>query len=334
MRARLLVLGGTGFVGPAVVDEARARGWDVTVFTRGRRPPPDDVTALHGDRVDPDGLGALRPGTWDVAVDTWASAPSAVRDAASVLADRVGHYTYVSSRSVYRYPTPAGADEDAPLVDASPDDRAVPYARAKRGGELAATAAFGDRALLARAGVILGPREDVGRLPWWLRRIARGGPVVAPGPADAAVQYIDVGDLATFVLDAAERGLDGPYDLVCPSGHATMRRLLEACVDATGADADLRWTPPDAILAAGVEPWIDLPIWLPPGEKHDALHRSDVSRAVAEGLRCRSVEETVADTWAWLEHAGQPPPPPRDLPALGLDPAVEARLLENAATSP
>lgn len=333
MPPRLLVLGGTGFVGPAIVDDALVRGWEVTVLNRGTRPAPEGVTVLRGDRTAPDGLSALDGRRWDVAVDTWASAPTMVLDAAARLADRVDRFVYISSRSVYRWPIVAGADEGAPTVDASADDGDVDYARAKAGGELAALSAFGDRALLARAGLILGPREDVGRLPWWLMRVARGGPVLAPGPAGADVQFIDVRDLARFVLDAATRRLSGPYDLVSPVGHATMRDVLDACVAATGSDADLRWTPPKPILAAGVEPWTDLPIWLPPGELYDALHRSDVSKAVEAGLRCRPAADTVADTWAWLEHLDAPPPPPRDLPPVGLDPEVEARLLQGGPTS-
>lgn len=177
------MLGGTRFVGRAIVDDALQRGWSVTVYNRGTRPPPPGVTTLQGDRTAPDGLAALDSGTWDIAVDTWPNAPSAVRDAADLLAPRVGHCVYVSSRSVYTVPVPAGADEDAPVVEATRDDGDdVDYARAKAGGEVAATSAFGDRALLLRAGLILGPHEDIGRLPWWLSRIARGGEVLARDP--------------------------------------------------------------------------------------------------------------------------------------------------------
>jgi 2'-hydroxyisoflavone reductase len=332
MVQRLLILGGTGFVGPAVIDDALARGWDVTVFNRGTHPAPAGVMSLTGDRTAPEGLAALHDGPWDVVVDTWASAPSAVRDAVAVLADRVDRYLYISSRSVYRWPMPAGGAEDLPVCEASPDDGDVDYQRAKRGGELAAGTAFGDRALFARAGLILGPHEDIGRLPWWLHRIARGGPVLAPGPADVGVQFIDVRDLAGFVLDAAEHGFGGPYDVVSPVGHAAMRDVLEACVAVTGSDAELRWTPPEPILAAGVQPWTDLPIWIPPGEDHDAMHGSDVSKAVRDGLHCRPVHETVADTWAWLQALDAPPVPPdrNYIQPVGLDPKTEARLLDRA----
>lgn len=327
-RMRTLILGGTEFVGRAVADEAVARGWPVTVFHRGQHPAPPGVRALRGDRRTADGLAALDHGEWDLVVDTWTAAPSAVRDAARLLADRAGHYAYVSSRSVYAYPAPAGLPEDGPLVDGSPDDGDdVDYARAKRGGELAAAAVFGDRALLARAGLVLGPWENVGRLPWWLRRIARGGPVLAPGPRDLALQYIDARDLAQWILDAARNGRGGPYNVVSPPGHTTMGDLLEACVTATGADADLRWTDPDTILAAGVDPWTDLPIWLPPGELHDTLHHGDVTRALAAGLRCRPVTDTVTDTWTWLRSVGGEPPQRADRPRVGLDPAVERTVL-------
>jgi 2'-hydroxyisoflavone reductase len=328
---RLLVLGGTEFLGRAFVDEALSRGWPVTVFNRGNHERPAGVTARSGDRTAEGGLAALgQRDEWDVVVDTWSWAPSAVRDAAGALAGRVDRYVYVSSRSVYAHPRPPGSPEaeGAPLVEASPDDGDVEYPRAKAGGELAAVAEFGDRALLVRAGMILGPRENIGRLPWWLSRIARGGPVLAPGPADLRLQYIDARDLAAWGLDAAERGVGGPYDLVSPPGHTTMRELLETCVRVTGADAELRWTDPARILAAGVQPWMDLPIWLPPGEDHDLIHGADVSKALAAGLRCRPIADTVSDTWAWLSGLHGAPPQRADRPRLGLDPEVEAKLLE------
>src|SRR5579875_55595 len=153
MPASLLVLGGSGFVGPAVVEEALARGWAVTTFNRGRtgREPPPGVTALHGDRLDPSTLEeTLGEGTWDLVVDTWSGAPVAVRDAAARLSGWAGGYVYVSSGSVYRPPLAVGLDETAPTVEGSAGDAdSDDYARAKRGGELAAVAAFGERALLA-----------------------------------------------------------------------------------------------------------------------------------------------------------------------------------------
>lgn len=326
----LLVLGGTEFVGRAVVDEAVAAGWDVTVFHRGtgRSVPSEGVTALHGDRTLPGGLDALRLGSWDVVVDTWSWAPSAVRDSATLLADRVGRYVYVSSRSVYAYPAAAGAGEDAPLVDGSAhDDGFGDYARAKRGGELAAVQAFGDRAVLARSGLILGPHENIGRLPWWLTRIADGGDVLAPGSATDPIQYIDARDLAAFLLSAGAIGASGPFNVVGERGSTSLGDLLDACVRVTGSDAVLRWIDQERVLAAGIEPWTQLPVWLPTGQDADAMHHGDVSRAIEAGLRQRPLAETVADTWSWLQGIGGVAPQRADRPAVGLDRAVEEALL-------
>ncbi|MFI6283495.1 NAD-dependent epimerase/dehydratase family protein [Streptomyces sp. NPDC051018] len=327
---RLLILGGTEFAGHAVAESALAGGWDVTVFNRGRNAPPQGVRTLIGDRTVPGGLAALAGGEWDVVVDTWSDAPRAVRDSARLLADRAGRYVYVSSCSVYAWPPPAGFDETAAVYDGSPDAEEAPYAEAKRGGELAAIEAFGeDRSLLVRAGLILGPRENVGRLPWWLNRIARGGPVLAPGPREATVQYIDVRDLADWTVSAARAGLSGPYNLAGEPGRTAFEEVLTACVRVTGAAADLRWTPPAAILAAGVEPWTDLPIWVPPVEArdlHNAVYTLDAGRASAAGLRCRPLEETVADTWSWLRSSGGDGRG-AGRPGVGLAPEVEAALL-------
>ncbi|MGW0290469.1 SDR family oxidoreductase [Streptomyces tuirus] len=333
---RLLMLGGTEFVGRAVVEAALGRGWDVTVFHRGRHDAPPGVRSLLGDRTAPGGLAALAddPGEWDVVVDTWSAAPRAVRDTARLLRGRAGRYVYVSSCSVYAWAPPAGYDEDAPLVEgASADAGQSAYPQDKRGGELAVLDAFGaDRSVLVRSGLILGPYENIGRLPWWLGRTARGGPVLAPGPRELPLQYVDVRDLAEWIVLAAERELNGPYNLVSPQGHATIGALLEACAHVTGGTAELRWTEPGVILEAGIEPWTELPVWVPPGsDLHDALHSADVSRAVDAGLVCRPVEETVADTWRWLKDLGGVVPQRPDRPRSGLDPEVEAKLLASGA---
>ncbi|MET7684485.1 NAD-dependent epimerase/dehydratase family protein [Streptomyces sp. NPDC005423] len=327
---RLLVLGGTEFVGRAVVTAALGRGWEVTVLNRGRHEAPPGVRALRGDRTASDGLAALAGTEWDAVVDTWSAAPRAVHDAARLLAGRAGRYVYVSSCSVYAWAPPAGYTEEAPVVaGAEPDADRTDYARDKRGGELAALGAFGaERSLFVRAGLILGPHENIGRLPWWLGRIARGGPVLAPGPRELPLQYVDVRDLAAWALGAVERELSGPYNLIGPPGLATMGSLLDACVNVTRGAAELRWTAPRTVLDAGIEPWTQLPVWVPPdSEEHHALHSADVSRALATGLRCRPVTETVADTWSWLRENGGTAPLRDGRPPVGLDPAVEARAL-------
>ncbi|MEV2241199.1 NAD-dependent epimerase/dehydratase family protein [Micromonospora sp. NPDC049891] len=332
---KLLMLGGTGFVGGAVVAEAMHRGWAVTTFNRGRHgAPPAGVRQLVGDRTAADGLNPLAAGEWDLVVDTWDGAPRAAQAAARMLAERVGRYVYVSSGSVYAEPVPAGVTEQAPLVDAAPDATDGDYPTLKAGAERALRAVLGDRVLLARAGLILGPGEDIGRLPWWLNRVARGGDVLAPGPADLPVQYVDARDLAVFLLDAGAAGRGGAVNVVSRPGHTTMGELLNTCVKATGADARLRWAEPGQLLAAGVEPWNDLPIWVPPGHEYRWLQQMGVTRAYAEGLSCRPVAETVADTWAWLRRVGSVPAragrPARR--TVGLDPAREADLLAALTT--
>ncbi|WP_250037590.1 NAD-dependent epimerase/dehydratase family protein [Paractinoplanes maris] len=316
---RLLILGGSGFVGRAVADEAVRRGWDVTVFNRGLRDAPAGVTTVTGDRLGD--LSALAGGSWDAVVDTWSAQGEAVRRTAELLSGRAGHYAYVSSRSVYSGEQHEKA-EDAPLVDEGDEG----YAGDKLRGELGA-AVFDGPVLLARAGLILGPHEDVGRLPWWLNRLARGGPTLAPGPRELTLQYIDARDLATFLLDTSARRVAGPFDLVSRPGHTTMGELLEVAAEVTGGRAELRWTDPETIVAAGIEPWTQLPIWLPPGELHDFLHDGDVGKAYGEGLVCRPVRETVEDTWAWLRGLPGDVPQRADRPQVGLDPQAEAKVL-------
>ncbi len=330
---RLLVLGGTGFAGRALVEEALRRGADVTVLNRGRRESPPGSTVLTGDRTRPDGLAALGSQTWDVVADTWSAAPYAVQNSARALARRAGFYAYVSSQSVYQWPAEAGSTEAAPLVDADPaagsegHGMAVPYAEAKRGAELAVLESFGGRALLARTGLILGPYEDIGRLTWWLRRIADGGDVPAPGPPDLGLQYIDVRDLAGWILDMSAGQREGAFNTISPTGFTSTAELLQVCAEVTGSSARFRWLSAEAITEAGVEPWTDLPIWASPGEMYDAVHRNDVSKALAAGLRCRPVRQTVQDTWDWMRSLPRDPPVRPDRPPVGLPAGAEARLL-------
>jgi 2'-hydroxyisoflavone reductase len=331
---RLLVLGGTHHVGRAVVETALARGDDVTTLNRGltgHQPP--GARALHADRTDPEALrAALGDESWDAVIDTWSSAPAVVGDAAALLASRAGHYGYVSSVSVYRDPLPCGADESTPTVDADPASTdGSDYQAAKRGGELAALAAFGEQVLLARAGLILGPYEIVGRMPWWLRRMERGGDVLAPGPRDMPLQYIDCRDLAAWMLDSADRGRAGAYNTVSRRGQATMGSLLETARDVTGSGANLVWAPPEVIVAAGIQGWIELPVWVPPEGEDASVHDIDVSAIYATGLACRPVEETVADTWRWLQEENWQPTPRPGRPEHGLNPDVERKVLASLA---
>lgn len=332
---KVLVLGGTHHVGRAVVEAALGRGDAVTTFSRGvSGAPAAGARAIYGERNSSgDPFSPLRGEDFDLVVDTWQGAPRAVRAAAGEFSGRAGCYCYVSTRSVYRWPIPCEADEGAPVVDGDPD-AAEPgdYGAAKRGGELAAAAAFGGPVLVARPGLILGPYERTGRMPWWLRRIERGGEVLAPGPEGRPLQYIDGRDLAAWLLAAGGRGLAGEFNTVSRPGHATMGSLLGAAVAAVGSGARLVWAPPEVILAAGIEPWTELPVWVPPEGELAGLHDGDVSKAYAAGLRCRPVAETVADTWEWLLREGDPPVPPAQpglpaRPGVGLDPERERAVL-------
>lgn len=322
---RLLVLGGTRFVGRAVVDDALARGWEVTALHRGLTGTlPAGVRTIHADRTSEAALtAALGDAAWDAAVDTWAGAPAVAGLAARVLRGRVGRYGYVSSLSVYVWGS--HLDESSPVVAGDPAATDGDYAALKRGAELAVLAAF-PGAVLARAGLILGPHEDIGRLPWWLGRIARGGPVVAPGRPDRPLQYVDARDLARWLLDNLAGDLAGPVDVVSRSGHATTRDLLQACIDVTGSDARLVWVDEDTLAAAGAEPWTHLPCWVPERGESAGFLESNTALAAATGLRCRPVADTVADTWAWLRADGLPAQRP-DRPVHGLPPEIEARLL-------
>lgn len=322
---RVLVLGGTHFVGRAVVEELLAAGDHVTTVTSGRSGAPvPGVEARYADRHDDAALRTvLGEDRWDAVVDTWSGAPRVVQRALRLLAGRVGHWTYVSSRSVYEMPVAAGTDESAPLVAGDPGSDDDFYPTAKRGGELASLEHDGP-VLLARAGLVVGPWENVGRLPFWLDRIARGGRVPAPGSPDQQIQLLDARDLAGWVRRCAVAGVGGTYNVVCPAGTVTMGDLLDSCVEATGSDAELVWLPPEVVEAAGVEPWTGMPLWLPEGHEAAGLHDCDVSAALAAGFTARPVRETVRDTWAWIRSDGMPAGTARG--GQGYDDAAEARL--------
>jgi nucleoside-diphosphate-sugar epimerase len=326
---KLLILGGTHFAGRAIVEAALADGIELTMLNRGNTTIPGlsgkPVRTLIADRTDPDALrAALGDQEWDAVIDTWSWAPSVVAASCELLKGRTGHYGYVSTLSVYADPIPQDAKEDAPTVAADPDDDqdwtdGAGYQRVKRGSELAVLRTFGDGALLARAGLILGPYENVGRLPWWLRRIERGGKVLAPDGPDVPVQYVDVRDLARWMLDMAKRRAGGAFNVVNKSGETTRGQFLSTAIAVTGSDAELVWVPEQVILDAKLEPWTELPLWMP----RDWDEPVDVSAAFAAGLTGRTAQETVTDTWAWLQAEGDPQP--RRQP--GLPPEKEQAVL-------
>lgn len=331
MAKQLLILGGSAFVGRALVSEGLQRGWEVTTFNRGRKAPPDvRVRRLVGDRLDQASLEQLVGRDWDLVVDTWSGGPSAVRDSARLLRDRVGHYAYISSESVYAPPPPRGVRETSPTVSASPDAQDGTYPELKRGAELALERELPDRSLFARAGLILGPYENAGRLTWWLARMARGGEVLCPGPVDLALQMIDARDLARFVITAAEAGWTGPLNVVCRRGQVTMGTLIEACQTVAGSDdTTLTWIDGETIEAAGIQPWEELPIWIPAGHEYAAMHDANVERAHDAGLHCRPIAATVADTWDWMSMLEDPASVLGDLSSPGLDAGREHAILRD-----
>jgi nucleoside-diphosphate-sugar epimerase len=297
---RILVLGGTVFLGRHAAAEALARGHEVTLFTRGVHGTDlfPDAERLTGDRAGD--LSALERGEWDAVIDTSGYESEHVARVARLLAGRAGHYVFVSSVNVYpRWPEEP-VDEDSPVWDTDDAD----YGPQKAASERAIEAAMPGRMASMRAGLICGPNDNVFRLPWWVRRIAAGGRVPAPGDPDRFVQLVDARDLAAFVLDLGEQRTAGAFNGTAPARTTTMREALEAAVAATGSGAELVWIPDERLQAAEVEPWTELPLWLPEAG-FPGTWDVGTDRAAAAGLRCRPIAETVADVWTWLGEGGE-----------------------------
>ncbi len=326
---RILVLGGTVFLGRHVAAAALARGHDLTLFTRGRHGAGlfDEATHLRGDRGGE--LSALRHGEWDVVLDTSGYAPTDVAASAGLLADRAGHYVFVSSVNAHPGWPEEPVDEGSPTWQ---DDAVDDYGAQKAASERAAEAAMPGRVTSVRAGLLAGPHDAMGRLAWWIERIARGGEVLAPGDPGTAVQLVDARDLAAWMLDAGGRGVAGAFCATAPAGGTTMRDVLESAIAATGSDARLVWAPDALLRDAGLEPWTELPLWMPQDE-FPGTWRVGTERAETAGLRCRPIAETVADTWTWLRAGGAEEAAAQDAPhrARGLDPAREAEVLRGIA---
>jgi 2'-hydroxyisoflavone reductase len=297
---RILVLGGTVFLGRHVAAAALARGHDVTLFTRGVHGPDlfPDAERLTGDRAGD--LSALERGEWDAVIDTSGYEATHVARGAELLADRAGHYVFVSSCNVYPSWPEAPVDEDSPVWETADDD----YGAQKAASERAIEAAMPGRMATVRAGLICGPHDNVFRLPWWVRRIAAGGRVPAPGDPGQFVQLVDARDLAEFMLDLAERRIAGAFNGTAPAGVTTMRAVLESAVAATGSGAELVWVPDERLKALEVQAWVELPLWIDAGE-YPGTWAIGTERAVGAGLRCRPIAETVADVWAWLRDGGE-----------------------------
>jgi 2'-hydroxyisoflavone reductase len=308
---KLLILGGTQFLGRHLVEAALARGHEVTTFNRGRHNPElfPSVEKLHGDRDG--GLDALRGRRWDAVVDTCGFVPRLVRDSAGLLAGSVGLYVFVSSMSVYGdYSQPR--DESSPVAT-MPDETVEEvtgetYGPLKALCERAAEAAMPGRVLVVRSGLIVGPHDTTKRFSYWTERVARGGEVLAPGDPERQVQFVDVRDLAEWTLRMAEEGRAGVFNTDGPDYRLTMGRLLEVCCEVSASDARLTWVSEQFLVERGVEPWSELPLWIPETEeKFRYFLNGDHGKALAAGLTFRPLAETVRDTLYWQQAGGAPP---------------------------
>jgi 2'-hydroxyisoflavone reductase len=300
---KVLILGGTVFLGRHVAEAAVARGHTVTLFNRGRRNPDlfPELERLVGER--PDDLEALRGRSWEAAIDTSGYTPRAVGASAGLLAGAVEHYTFVSTILVYADPVAAGTDESGALAVLTPEQAGTEtvtgetYGALKVLAEQAAEAAMPGRVLTVRAGLIVGPYDPTDRFTYWPARVARGGEVLAPGRPEGPAQFIDVRDLAAWMLDMAEARQTGVFNATGPARSLTFGELLETCRAATGSEADFVWVDEDTLLAQHVAPFTELPVWLP--AEAEGIERINNGKAVAAGLTFRPLAETVRDTLAW-----------------------------------
>jgi 2'-hydroxyisoflavone reductase len=312
---RILVFGGTRFLGRHFVEEALRRGHAVTVLTRGRvaNPWPGRVEALTGDR-DPalgTGLAALAGRAFDAAIDTSGYVPRVVGASAREISDRAGRYLFVSSISVLASAREPGQDESAavaPLDDPATEDVPRHYGALKAACEDVVRQALGPRATIVRPGLIVGPYDATDRFGYWVARFVhpgllgdRAARAVVPAPPSRPVQLVDARDLAAFMLGLVERDLGGTFNACSPDGRWTMGDVVQACRGAAADPPEPAWVDDDLLAAHHVEPWVGLPLWIPASQAEDAgFMRIDSSRAQAAGLSTRPLDRTVADTAGWL----------------------------------
>ncbi len=311
---RILILGGTGFIGPHQVRYAVSRGHKVTVFNRGktnRGELPEAVEQLVGDRNGQ--LDALKGREWDVVIDNPAMLPSWVRDAAEILHGNVEQYVFISTLSVYADVSKPGVDEDGVLERYSGADamketmESLRASQFKLYGPLKVLAEqetekwFPGKTLIIRPGLIVGPGDETDRFTYWPVRIARGGEVLAPAEPADPVQFIDVRDLAEWTVRMVERRATGTFNATGPQSSLPIGDMMNGIKKALQADANFTWVPADFLEKQKVAPWSDMPVWLPPRGETAGFARIDVRRAVAAGLTFRPLEFTARDTLAWFK---------------------------------
>jgi 2'-hydroxyisoflavone reductase len=306
---RILILGGTGFIGPYQVQYAVARGHQVTVFNRGRTQAelPASVEQLVGDRNDD--LRALEGRDWDVVIDNPATLPKWVADVGALLRDRTRQYVYISSVSVYADTSVAGMDEDTPVLpyEGAEDPMTITRVTGPLFGPLKALSEreaetwFPGRATIIRPGLIVGPGDPTGRFTYWPLRIERGGDVLAPGHGRDPVQIIDARDLSEWIIRMVEQGDVGTYNAVGPRSTLSMAEMLHGIRAVVSGSTPVRfqWVDSDFLEAREVRPWQHMPVWVPVGEDNAGWSAVGIERAVAKGLTFRPLATTAADTLRW-----------------------------------
>jgi 2'-hydroxyisoflavone reductase len=310
----ILILGGTGFIGPNEVRYALSRGHKVTTFNRGKSHPnelPPEVEQLIGDRNGQ--LEALKNRRWDVVIDDPATLPAWVRDAARILKGNVDCYVFISTISVYA-DTSKGVDESAPLQNYEGSDpyketlEAMVASGYKTYGPLKASSErevekwFPEQALIIRPGLIVGPRDPTDRFTYWVTRVARGCEVLAPGTPNDPVQFIDARDLAEWTVRMAENRETGIYNATGPATPLTMNEMLDRIKNALHSNANFTWLPYEFLKQHNVQAWSDMPVWA--GDEL-GLARTSISRALNKGLTFRPLADTARDTLAWLKSLPQ-----------------------------
>lgn len=328
----LLILGGTGFLGPHVVAAARARGWEVTLFNRGRSAPElfPDIETLIGDR-NPDrgaGLSALEGDRrWDYVVDTTSYVPRLTREVTELLADRVERYALISTVSVYADFSEPGMDETAAVgrLDDPTDEEltGLTYGPLKALCEEAAEEVLPGRVAHVRPGLIVGPRDSTDRFTYWPVRIREGGRVLAPGSIDDPVQFIDARDLAEFTIGCLAGDRMGTFNATGPTYGLSIGGLVYGCRAAVESDARFHWISEEAMEGLELSGWSDLPVWTPPAGEMAGMGAVSIRRAIEAGLHSRPLADTVRDTLAWWDEQ----PAERQVLRWGLSREREAQAL-------
>ncbi|WP_033542952.1 NAD-dependent epimerase/dehydratase family protein [Planococcus sp. CAU13] len=330
---KILILGGTRFLGRFLAEAALANGHEVTLFNRGKSDPElfPEAEKLIGDR---DGnLESLKGRSWDAVIDTSGYLPWIVRESLDLLADAAGHYTFISSVSVYDELEEPGVDEYHSVGRLSADRieelktmeamEAIQqhYGELKYLCEQEVERIFAGRSLNIRPGLIVGPHDVTDRFSYWVNRIAKGGQVLAPGRRDKEVQFIDVRDLADWIIRLVGSGETGTFNATGPETELTMEEVLNTCRETVGNRAELVWIEEKFLLGHEVQGWSDMPLWIPDSMNMKGFHTVDIRKALAAGLTFRPLSDTIRDTLAWEET--------RDVPEkkAGLNPEKEKEVL-------